>query len=130
MSCKNSPFKGYVNEDGGAIFLARVLGAAGTAINQASISSITVKVFDLDVTDPDTSVYNATLTVSAVVFDTLQTDAIWTEDSVGYNFKHAMSASAFPTGDHNYRIEYKFTPASGEIFWVLYEVFATNVRTS
>ena len=123
-------FKGYVKEDGGATFLARVIGNDGVAILQSTISSLTVKVFDLDETDQDKAVYTATLVVADNIFDTLQTDARWTEDTEGYNFKHDMPASAFSTGDHNYRIEYKFTPTSGEVFWVLFEVLATNVKTS
>ena len=130
MSCQTSPFKGYVIEDGGATFLARINGNTGVAITQSLISSISVKVFDLDSDTPDTAVYSASVTVATSVFDTLQTDAIWTEDTDGYNFKHAMPASAFAIGNHNYRIEYLFTPATGEVFWVLFEVFATNVRTS
>lgn len=130
MTCQTIPFKGYVVEDGGATFLARVNGNTGVAITQALLSSITVKVFDLDSTTPDTSIYSATVSISSCVFDTLQTDAIWTEDTDGYNFKHAMPASAFPTGGHNYRIEYLFTPTSGEVFWVLFEVLAIGVITS
>jgi hypothetical protein len=130
MSISNRPGIGYVIEDGGASFMSRVVGNAGVNITQSVITSIAVKVFDVDSDTPDTATYSATLTVSAVVFDTLQTDARWTEDATGYNFRHDMPASAFPTGEHKYRVEYKFTPATGEVFWVLFDVTATNVRTS
>src|SRR6187402_145567 len=98
-------------EDGGATFMARVLGNAGTAITQATISSITCNVYDM--TAPTVAVISPTVTVNSVVFDTLQTDARWTADTTGYNFLHAMPATAFPTGKRNYKVEYKFTPTSG-----------------
>lgn len=130
MTCNGKPTVGYVTEDGGAGFLARLVGNSAANVTQASLSSASVKVFDLDSDDPDTAVYTATLTISSVIFDALQTDDRWTVDSTGYNFRHDMPASAFPTGSHNYRVEYKFTPTSGEVFWALFDVFATNVRTS
>lgn len=129
-------FQSVVFEDGGATFLARVYGNSGSAITQASLSSITCKVFDLDSTTPDTAILTPTVTIASVVYDTLQTGGLWVDDngdaldSVGYNFAHAMPATAFPTGGHRYRIEYKLTPASGEVFWIVFEATATDVRTS
>lgn len=122
--------KGSVWEDGGATILARVTGNAGAAITQASLTSITCKVFDLDGTTPDTAITTPTITVSTAVYDTLQTDARWTVDSTGYNFIDALAATNFPTGDHLYRVEYKFTPTSGAVFFVVAELYAKNVRTS
>lgn len=130
MTCNGKPTVGYVTEDGGASFLARLVGHSGSNVTQASLSAITVKVFDMDSADPDTEVYSETLTISSVIFDTLQTDSRWTVDTTGYNFLHAMSATAFPTGGHNYRVEYKFTPASGQVFWALFDVLSTNIQTS
>lgn len=122
--------KGTVIEDGGATMLARVVGHSGAAITQASLTSISYKVFDLDGTTPDTAILSGTATVSSVVFDTLQTDSRWSEDSTGFNFAHALAVTAFPSGDHRHRIEYLFTPASGAVFFVLFEVAAIDVRTS
>ena len=131
MSCLNNRIgQGIVIEDGAACFLARILGNDATPVIQAAVQSISVKVFDVDATDPDTAVYSANLTVSTAIYDTLQTDDRWTEDDTGYNFRHDMPASAFQTGDHNYRVEYKFTPTLGEVFWALFDVHANNVRTS
>jgi hypothetical protein len=116
---------GIVIEDSGATFLARIHGNAGTAITPATISSIAFNVFSLNA--PSTVVLSGTCTVSSTVFDTLQTDAIWTKDSTGYNFKYAMAATAFPTGNVRYRVSFKFTPTSGEVFHALYEVDSINV---
>jgi hypothetical protein len=122
--------KAVVWEDGGATVLARVLGNSGAAITQASLTGISYKVFDLQSATPDTAIATGTVTVATSVFDTLQTDAIWSADSTGYNFKHALAATCFPNGDRTYRVEYLFDPASGENFWLVCELSAKAVRTS
>jgi hypothetical protein len=105
----------------GATQAARIYGNAGTPITQATISSITCKVFDKNVS-VETPVLTPSITVSSVVFDTLQDDdPRWTIDETGYNFLHAIAATAFPTNNHIYRIEYIFTPTSGAVFPLVYE---------
>lgn len=119
-----------VYEDGGADFRARVYGHAGALLQQATVSTITGKVFDLDSATPTTAVYTPTLVVATQVFDTLQTDGTWTLDTTGYNFAHAMPADAFPTGNHRYRVEYKITPtgaAGSAVIWVTFDVKAVRV---
>ena len=123
----------WVFEDGGATCLARVVGHSGAAITQASLSTITCAVYDLDSATPDTAVVAPTVTISTSVFDTLQgaagADARWTTDQTGYNFLFALPATSFPTGKHKYAVEFKFTPASGAVFWVVYEMEAEKIRT-
>ena len=118
--------KGSVFEDGGASLMARVVGNAGANIVQADITSIARNVY----VGSTLSVGPTAMTVATVVFDTLQTDARWGEDSTGYNFRDDVAATVFADGDVIYRIEYSFTPASGEVFWVVYECLTVNVRTS
>lgn len=119
-------FQAHVFEDGGAILMARVVGNAAAAITQASLAGITYSVHDLTA---DAAVVTSTaLTVSAVVFDTLQTDALWTKDATGYNFKHAIGPSAFPTGKRKYAVEYLFDPASGNDFWVVFHLDAIAIQ--
>lgn len=122
--------KATIWEDGGATCMARVVGVAGTAITQATVSAIGCKVFDLTGDTPDTAVATPTVVVASSVFDTLQTDARWTKDATGYNFRYTLAASVFTTGGHRYLVEFKFTPSSGEVFWVVFELYAQNVRTS
>lgn len=117
-------------EDSGATCQARIIGQAGVNITQASLSSITCKVFDLNGTTPDTPVATPTVTISSSVFDALQTDATWSTDDTGYNFSHTLAASIFTTGDHRYRVEYTFTPVTGEAFPVVFELMAQNLRGS
>lgn len=120
-----SPTHGTIWEDAGAMLMARVTGNDGAAITQASLSTITYKVFDLK-----TEVSTGSLTISSVVFDTLQTDARWTVDSTGYNFRWDAPASLFTTSGHQYRVEIRFTPASGAIFWAIFDLFTIAVLTS
>ena len=123
--------KGMIFEDSGTTLLARILGNAGTPITQASLSSISYAVFDLQGADPATAVQTGTLTISAVVFDALQTsDPRWTVDDEGFNFAHAAPASWFNESTHTYRIEYKFTPASGEVFWAVFTLTTIGIMTS
>ena len=120
-----------VIEDSAAQVLARVL-ADGVAVVQADISAISYSVFDHSALgDPVVGGHDGVaLTVADVVFDTLQTDARWTKDATGYNFRHAIAGTAFPTGGHRYRIEYTFTPISGNAWIVAVDVDATAVMGS
>lgn len=118
------PASAVVWEESGFICLARVLGNAGTAITQASISSINRKVFNRAT---GVEISSTALTVSAVVFDTLQTGDIWSEDSTGYNFSDGPAAADFSDANQTYRIEYTFTPASGQIFRSVFEVRTKDI---
>lgn len=116
-----------VFEGSGATLMARVQGNDGQNIKQADLTAITCKVFDK--TDA-TNVATPSITVSAVIFDTLQTDDRWTVDVTGYNFRHEQLASVFSGGGRIYRIEYKFDPGSGEDFFVIFEGTTIPVFTS
>ena len=113
---------GSIWEGSGATIMSRSYLNSGSAITQATISTLTYKVFDLSSTAPTTATSTGSFTVASVVFDTLQTDAIWTADSTGYNFKAAMTAASFPDGDRVYRVEVKFTPSSGQAWYQVWLV--------
>ena len=115
-----TPILGVAIEDGGATLLARIVGNNAANITIASISTITYQVFTKGATTDIAA--NSPLTVASAIFDTLQTDAVWTVDSIGYNFKHAAVPLEFPTGNEVSVFEFKFTPVSGEVFYVLYEI--------
>ena len=117
-------------EDTPQVCMARVQGVGGTNITQASITSITCKVFDLSGATPDTAETTPTVTVATSVFDTLQTDDMWDEDTVGYNFRFTVPAASFSTGDHYYLIEFTFTPTSGDAYTSTFEVYAAPLRSS
>lgn len=122
------PIRGSVWEDSGCSLMARVLGVDGANITQASISSITYAVHNAD-TGAEV-VASTSLTVASVVFDTLQTDSRWHVDSTGYNFRMDAPAASFPTGNTRYHVEVKFTPATGAVFHVVFEVAALQIFRS
>ena len=114
--------KATVFEDGGAQCMARIVGNDAANITQASISSIAMSVFDA--VAGGSAISTRAPVVASTVFDTLQTDARWSTDSTGYNFLDTVLASELPTGGMTYRVEYKFTPASGQVFFVVFELTA------
>lgn len=114
---------GEVFADSGSTLLARVYGTAGTYLTQAATSSITCAVNDITTGSP-VSVITPSIVVSSVIFDTLQTGGMWTRDSTGYNFRHAMPATAFPDAGHVYEVIYTVTPTSGAVFPIRFQVTA------
>lgn len=92
--------------------MARIYGNAGTVITQATISSVLVRVYDM-ADSAATYTLTASPTVASTVYDTLQTDARWTEDSTGYNFLYAIAGTAFPDPRTTYQIQITLTPTSG-----------------
>jgi hypothetical protein len=121
---KSDPIIATVWEDTGATCLGRFVGQDAAAITQASLTSIAYKVYNLDSATPTTATATGTLTIASVVYDTLQTsDDRWTVDSTGFNFLDTTAGAAanLATGDQRYRIEYTFTPASGEVFKGVFE---------
>lgn len=110
--------------------LARVVGNAGTAITQATISTIVCKVFLESGSTPDTAVVTPTVTVSSAVFDTLQTDSRWTKDGTGYNFRFTVPGTSLTVDGGRYRVEYLFTPTSGDAFTVIHIHTMTTWRSA
>jgi hypothetical protein len=100
-------------EDGSATYLARVRNDAGTLITQASVTSIACKVFNLRT---GTLISSPAVVVASSIFDTLQTDARWTVDTTGYNFRHTVGPSVFTSPNVIYRVEYFVTPVTGDVF--------------
>lgn len=103
-------------EDSSLTVMARITGNAGTNITQASLTSIKLRVFDLDDDGAEVGA-EATLTISSVVYDSLQTsDPRWTVDSTGYNFLYTIPAARFPTGPCLALCQFVITPTSGDPF--------------
>ena len=118
----------------GHTLMGRILGNSGVPITQASLASIAYAVRDLTAGTTITS--GVALTISSVVFDSLQqADPRWTKDSAssvgedgryGYNFLATLPATLFTAFDvdadteevttHRYQVDVTFTPASGQPF--------------
>jgi len=98
----------------------------GALLLQAYLGTITYKVFR---TDTNAQTGTGSLTVSAVVFDTAQTNSGWPY-SDGFNFKFLLPASCFPVGGIAYRVEFIVTPTGLEPFPIVFRAFAQNLLTS
>ena len=115
-------------EDSGLQCMARIENWDGDLLLQADLGTITYKVFRKD-SNAWTETGDGTLVVSAVIFDTAQTDSGWPYDD-GFNFKTLLPSSAIPTGGRTYRIEFIFTPSGSQSFPVVFDAFAQNLLTS
>ena len=124
--------QGTVFKNGSATLLARVVGADGSAITQADITSAlyTINLTDEEDEDSWTPISGhdeAVVVVADTIYDALQTDDIWSVDSTGYNFKHVIDRStyeAFEIAGETYLVEFRLTPASGQVIVVRYRLRA------
>jgi hypothetical protein len=121
---------GTTFKNGSVTLLARIVDASGQNIQRADLSTIKYTVYLLDDQDPDNRTAVAdhadvALTVSAVIFDTLQTDSIWTVDATGYNFRHLLDISvhpAFTVAGRRYLVEYQLAPVAGQVILVRFRL--------
>jgi hypothetical protein len=119
--------------NGSVTLLARIVGATGANIVQADISSAKYSVYLLDDRDPNnrlaiTGHTEVSLTAASVLFNSLQTDQLWTIDTIGYNFRHVLDVSshqAFSTAGRRFLIEYRLTPVSGQAIVVRFRINVT-----
>jgi hypothetical protein len=113
-------------QTGGIALMGRGKSLSGSYFQQADFSSIVLKVFDMaDSSAPVNGASGETIAPSSVIFNALQTsDARWTLDATGYNFRYLTSAAQLPGGGKKYRFEFKFIPTSGssDAFWAVFEV--------
>ena len=123
----NLKSKSEAIEDSGHSVMNRITGNSAANITQADITSIAYTVHD---TLTGEQTVSGTLSKTTVIFDTLQTDARWTKDSTGYNFRYDIPASELPNGDRTYRFEIVFTPASGAVFTIIREVDVLGLKGS
>ena len=103
----------------GVQLMDRIEGVDGSNITQSDVSTVARQVFDLESADPTAetaaSIAADDRVVATVIFDTLQTDDRWDEDTTGYNFRDQIEA-AIVTDAHMFLVVYTFTPVSGEVF--------------
>jgi hypothetical protein len=114
--------QGKVFRHGSAVCMARIVNAAGQVLTRASVASLEYTVYELSADDPSglvpvTGHNGVALTVSTVVFDSLQNDGGWTVDAVGYNFRHELNVAtneAFASAGKVYQVRYELTPVLGQ----------------
>jgi hypothetical protein len=120
-----------VNEGSDLVFYRRLyadVSGTQTALTQALTTSISYSVYDSPTTT--TASATGTLTVSSVIFDTLQTWSIWTTylDSTGGNFRTTMAKSLFPDAKQ-YRVEFLVTLSGGNTFTFDYLVDVRDLQS-
>ena len=122
----------FVNDS--ATLLARVVGADGSAITQASLSSAKYSAYLLDYLGKDvesnvTNHQDINCIVAMLIFNALQTDDLWDDyDATGYNLKWVLDVSAnqiFTAAGRYYRIEFELTPTSGQVIRVRFKLKTT-----
>lgn len=88
----------------------------GRFLQQADVSSITAKVYNLDVSETTVDTDLGSLTIANVILDTVDDSGeIWTPDDIGYNFRHQIADTVFVSPGSTYRVEYKVTLVGGEV---------------
>ena len=123
----STPTLATIYEDTAITCMARVMGDDAVRIEQADVTSITLKTF---LNYGTTATTTTSLVVADTVFDTLQTDARWTKDSTGYNFRYQIPSSAFDTGDSTYRCEFLFDMSSSPDMFVIFSVDTVEVLST
>ena len=118
---------GIVYEDSTFSLMSRFT-VDGANATQSDCSSITIKAWDVD--DYDTPVLDATLTVSTVVYDTLQTDGRWSVDATGYNFRYDVADTVCTTPGTQYRFEAVVTTSGGKLPPMVWIVNCKETRSS
>jgi len=121
---------GVAFKNGSITLLARVVGVDGQNLALADVSSAQYTVYLLDDDDADgrtavTGHTNVALTPADVIFDSLQTDALWTADTTGYNFRHVLDISqnqAFAIAGRRYLVEVELTPPTGQSMLIRFRV--------
>ncbi|HUT14067.1 MAG TPA: hypothetical protein VMY42_26500 [Thermoguttaceae bacterium] len=119
-----------VFKNGTATCLARVVGNDAANLVQADISAASYSIYLLDDDDADsrtavTGHAAVSLTVADLLFDSLQTDALWTADATGYNFRHAIDIStdvAFAIAGRRYLVEFTLTPVTGQTILIRFRL--------
>jgi hypothetical protein len=132
MAATAHDVQGIVYKNGSAVLMARVVGLSGAPLTQPQAASINYSVFQLDDSEIDfqTPVAghdDASLAVGAVLFNSLQTDALWDVDATGYNFRHILDAaagSAFPIAGLAYQARYEIAPTAGPLIVVRFKLRA------
>jgi len=125
MTCETTT--GSVYEDSTFSLMAR-FEVDGANATQADCSSITIKAWDMS--DFGTQVLSATLVVADVVFDALQTDGRWSEDSTGYNFRYDVADTVCTVPGARYRFESVVTTSGGKLPPMVWEVLCLETRSS
>jgi hypothetical protein len=100
-----------IAEQQDAVLCARVYANDNTIVVQADVLQVLVRVYDVS----GTEVYGKEEDPADVIYNTLQTDARWTEDGTGYNLRVTIPGrGVFLSGGANYGTEIILEMADGD----------------
>lgn len=115
---------GQVLKQSSAAFMARIDDHDGSYLTRADVASIAYTIYEWQASKPDDRSTTVTghsavaLTVSSVVYDTLQDDTAWSKDNTGYNFRFVPSNvtnKPFSTASKDYLVRVELTMADGSM---------------
>jgi hypothetical protein len=115
---KTQVYKMHARVGRGWTALARVQLPDGTRISQSALTSIS-RIVKRGAT---TTGAQTAVTIATSVYNTIRSpteDSRWTKDDTGFNFEDEVPAAAFDQVA-NFRVEYLFTPTSGQVFSVVF----------
>ena len=126
----STPTRATIYEDTAITCMARIMGDDAAKIVTDDVTSITLKTF-LNYGTTATST-TAITSFTNIIFDDYQTDARWTKDTTGYNFRYQIPESVFTTGDSTYRCEFLFdlTEGSQPDLFVIFSVDTVEVLST
>jgi len=116
---------GKIVEGTSPTVMARCATADGTLIQQASLTNVKLKIYDISSGQSTATLVGSevTLTLDDVWFDTVQTDGGWTWGYGGYNFAYVIPAASLAGGGagvkKSYQIEIRGTLSGNIGFWVV-----------
>ncbi len=110
------------SEIASAILMARIVDRTGESVRQVDVVAIHYSIYEVDQNRPgEMTVVDeheaVSLDVAEVISNFLETDARWTADRVGYNFRHEISfnpSELLPKAGAKYQICYELTPPVGQ----------------
>ncbi len=114
---------------GSLTLLARIAGNDAINVLPADVSAMDYTIYRLDAEDPDVRLpveghAAVAITPAEALFATLQTDAVWTADAIGYNFRQQLDVSehAAFADVGRYLVEYRLMPQSGQVVLVRFRI--------
>ena len=124
--------------NGGVAIMARIRSASGSLLTQATTSTISYSVYDIqpekDGSGSNTQILGSTTqTIANVIYDSLQQDGnMWTKDSAanpgpdgswGFNYRFVVPATYLTVANSGdwHRVHVVITPSAGEKFRLIFE---------
>ena len=123
----STPTLATIYEDTAITCMARIMGDDAERIEKDDVTSISLKTF---LNYGTTATNTIVPVVDTSIFDALQTDARWTKDSTGYNFRYQIDEVVFDTGDSTYRCEFKFSMNEQPDLFVIFSVDTVEVLST